>query len=100
VIIAGPDVLHVAAAQLHISRNRGISGEPGTLSALPVLPAIVSSGSREVPMGDPLSVVLGATLWLIKFAFFSGWTATKWLTWLTRPIWAWAFGLGALRGLT
>lgn len=51
-------------------------------------------------MGDPLSVVLGATVWLIRFAFFSGWTVTKWLTWLTWPIWAFAFGLGALRGLT
>ncbi len=51
-------------------------------------------------MGDPLSVVLGATLWLIRFMFLSGWTVTKWLTWLTWPIWAWAFGLGALRGLT
>jgi hypothetical protein len=51
-------------------------------------------------MSDPLSVVLGATLWFIKFLFFSGWTVTKWLTWLTWPIWAFAFGLGALRGLT
>lgn len=47
-----------------------------------------------------MSVVLGAALWFIKILFFSGWAVAKWLMWLTWPVWALVFGLGALRGLT
>jgi len=50
-------------------------------------------------MGDPLSVVLTTTFWLLKFLFFSGWYVTKWLVWLSWPLWAWAAGLGAVSAL-
>jgi hypothetical protein len=50
-------------------------------------------------MVDPMSVALAATVWLLRFLFLSGWHVGKWIAWLTSPIWASAFGLGALRSL-
>ncbi|MFM8495539.1 MAG: hypothetical protein ACKOEM_08440 [Planctomycetia bacterium] len=50
-------------------------------------------------MGDPSTVVLTATVWFLKFLFFSGWHVTKWVAWLACPLWASVFGLGALCGL-
>lgn len=50
-------------------------------------------------MGDPFSVVLAGTAWLLKFSFLSGWYVTKWLVWLSWPLWAGAAGLGAFSAL-
>lgn len=50
-------------------------------------------------MGDPVSVLLATAIWMLKFLVFSGWYVSKWLVWLSWPLWTSAFGLGALWGL-
>ncbi len=46
----------------------------------------------------PLSL-LSAVFWLAKFMFFGGWLVTRWIAYLTWPLWATIVGLGALVGL-
>ncbi len=47
-------------------------------------------------MGDPFLLVFSTSFWLLRFLFFSGWYAAKWLVWLSWPLWAWTAGLGAI----
>jgi hypothetical protein len=46
----------------------------------------------------PLTL-LSATFWLAKFLFLGGWLLTRWVAYLTWPLWATIVGLGALVGL-
>jgi len=50
-------------------------------------------------MGDPLSVVLATTVWILKCLFIAGWHAASLVTWLTWPIWACIFSIGFVCGL-
>jgi hypothetical protein len=45
------------------------------------------------------SVVLTATLGTIKLLFLSGWYVSKWMVWLTWPVWVPLVSLGAICGL-
>ncbi len=45
------------------------------------------------------SVVLTTTLGTVKFLFLSGWYVSKWMAWLTWPLWVPIVGLGAVCGL-
>lgn len=50
-------------------------------------------------MGDPLSTAVSAAALLLRFVFLGGFYATKWILWLTWPIWAVVAGFGAVCGL-
>ena len=67
-----------------------------------VMTSTGSIGLVAVFMVDLLpvsSVVLTATLGTVKFLFLGGWYVSKWMAWLTWPLWVPIFGLGAICGL-
>jgi hypothetical protein len=43
--------------------------------------------------------LLSASLWTVKVLFLGGWFAARWLAYLTWPLWATVFGIGAFVGL-
>ena len=52
--------------------------------------------SALVPPGI---AVFTALWWLAQHLFFGGWLLTRWVAYLTWPLWATIVGLGALVGL-
>ena len=47
----------------------------------------------------PLCIaVFTALWWLAQHLFFGGWILTRWIAWLTWPIWASVVAFGALAG--
>ena len=43
--------------------------------------------------------LLSASLWTVKVLFLGGWFTARWLAYLTWPLWATVFGIGAVVGL-
>jgi hypothetical protein len=43
--------------------------------------------------------LLSALLWTVKVLFLGGWFTARWLAYLTWPLWATVFGIGAFVGL-
>jgi hypothetical protein len=60
------------------------------------------NNTKENPVNLLFSIpiaLLSASLWTVKVLFLGGWFAARWLAYLTWPLWATVFGIGAFVGL-